>query len=165
MPLTPYHLGPAAVVCIIWYPVLHIPTFLIACILPDLEPFLILVWNLNFPLHAFFHTLAGGSLEALIFGSVMIQTYPRVMYRMPEMIQNQPWSQKSILLASFIGVYLHILLDAPLYADIMPLYPLSWNPLLDCHLCSGWFMYILCILMGGIAGLILIYRVYVVKPR
>ena len=36
---------------------------------------------------------------------------------------------RSVLLASILGVYAHILLDAVMYYDVKPLYPLDFNPL------------------------------------
>ena len=41
---------------------------------------------------------------------------------------EQRLSQKKIWLASFLGVYLHILLDSFLYADVKPFFPLAANP-------------------------------------
>lgn len=41
---------------------------------------------------------------------------------------RQELTTKSIWFASFLGIYLHIVLDSFLYTDILPLYPFSYNP-------------------------------------
>lgn len=38
-------------------------------------------------------------------------------------------SLKSFLVAGFSGTLFHVLLDSPLYGDILPFYPSSSNPL------------------------------------
>jgi membrane-bound metal-dependent hydrolase YbcI (DUF457 family) len=64
---------------------------------------------------------------------------------------KQKSSFKSIHSASLFGIYLHILLDSPLYQDIKPFYPFSFNPLLSHDMFIGYEIYGLCILsfIGG----------------
>jgi membrane-bound metal-dependent hydrolase YbcI (DUF457 family) len=58
----------------------------------------------------------------------------------------QKTSFKRILLASLFGIYLHILLDSPLYPDIRPFYPWELNPLLEHGMFVGFDMYTFCVL-------------------
>jgi len=60
-------------------------------------------------------------------------------------------SFKSIVLASVFGIYLHILLDSPLYSDIRPFYPIEANPLLGHGVFVGFEIYTFCVLslLGG----------------
>jgi hypothetical protein len=65
MPFTPYHLGPALFLGLLFLRFIDFPTFLIASVIMDVEPFLVLFFNLNYPLHGFFHSLLGGTLVAI----------------------------------------------------------------------------------------------------
>jgi membrane-bound metal-dependent hydrolase YbcI (DUF457 family) len=57
---------------------------------------------------------------------------------------NQKPTVKSILAGSLIGIYSHILLDAPLYTDIQPFYPITQNPLLSNDPNTSNVIYTLC---------------------
>jgi membrane-bound metal-dependent hydrolase YbcI (DUF457 family) len=129
MPFTPFHLGPALFFGLVLFMIFDLPTFLIASVIPDIEPFYVMYFHVSgYPLHGFFHSYLGSSILALLVAFVV---YPlrgllsRVMvaFRIP---QNS--SFKKILLASFIGVYFHVFLDSFLYPEMMPLYPLQGNP-------------------------------------
>ena len=65
MPLTPFHLGPALFLGLIFFRFVNLPSFLAANVVVDLEPFFVLLFGLDYPLHGFFHSFLGGSLAAL----------------------------------------------------------------------------------------------------
>jgi len=64
---------------------------------------------------------------------------------------EQKLSFKSVLSAALFSVYLHILLDSPLYSDIRPFYPFDFNPFLSNSMFIGFEVYTLCALLfiGG----------------
>lgn len=136
MPFTPFHLGPGlagfALRGIIYFPV-----FLAASVIMDLEPFFVILFGLDYPLHGFFHTFVGGALVALVLAGAAILV-----------LRNVP--PKMILLGALLGVWLHILLDAPLYAGIRPFWPMEANPLYG--IVSQIAVYALCGVVG-IAGI------------
>jgi len=71
MPFTPFHLGPALG---FWLPLrkyLHVPTFLVANILVDVEPFLVLSLGLDYPLHGYLHTFIVAFILGLALGYAM----------------------------------------------------------------------------------------------
>ncbi len=78
MPLTPFHLGPALFFGLLLFPVINLPTFLIANIIVDIEPFSVLYLGLEYPLHGFFHSFLGGSIIAIILSILMIKVDKRV---------------------------------------------------------------------------------------
>ncbi len=128
MPFTPFHFGPALLFGLLFFKRLHFPTFLIANVVVDLEPLLILLFGLGLPFHGFFHSFLGAAILALVLGTVML-TSDKVTRKITaplELVQRA--SAKSVFLASFAGVGMHILLDSVLYADIKPFFPLSANP-------------------------------------
>jgi membrane-bound metal-dependent hydrolase YbcI (DUF457 family) len=71
---------------------------------------------------------------------------------------DQKVTWKSIIAASLLGVYVHILLDTPLYPDIRPFYPLDLNPYFFSDMSIAISIYMFCI-FSFLAGSI----VYVVK--
>jgi membrane-bound metal-dependent hydrolase YbcI (DUF457 family) len=144
MPFTPFHLGPALVIGIICIYYLDFPTLLVASVILDIEPFLVLFLDLNYPLHGFFHSFLGGTVIILPLSYIMfkIRTFLNPITDYFKIEQSS--SFLNILTASFIGIYLHILLDAPLYSDIQPLFPLNFNPFLITSESVGTITYLFC---------------------
>ena len=71
MPFTPYHPGPGLFVGLLFLGFIDFPTFLVASVIVDVEPLLVLAFNLNYPLHGFFHSFLGGTLVAVPFALAM----------------------------------------------------------------------------------------------
>jgi membrane-bound metal-dependent hydrolase YbcI (DUF457 family) len=161
MPFTPYHLGPALFLGLLFISFIDFPTFLISSVIVDVEPFLVLFLNLNYPLHGFFHSLLGGTLVAIPLALIMLKIRdilsPLMSYFKPE----QKVSFKSILLASLLGIYIHILLDSRIYTDIQPFYPSPYNPLLTTGILAGLDSYVICIWSFFGAVIIYIIRLFV----
>ena len=146
MPFTPFHLGPALFFGLLLTRYLHFRTFLIANLIVDIEPFLVLLLGLNYPLHGFFHSFVGGSLMA-IFLTISMRKLDR-----------ERSSSKCIWSASLSGIYLHILFDSPLYTDIRPFYPYDYNPFYNNGVIAGFDIYLLCVLLFVAGVLIYWYR-------
>ena len=72
MPFTPYHFGPASFLGLLFFSFIDFPTFIIASIIVDIEPFLVIALNLNYALHGFFHSLLGGTLMAIPLALMML---------------------------------------------------------------------------------------------
>jgi membrane-bound metal-dependent hydrolase YbcI (DUF457 family) len=128
MPFTPFHLGPALLLGLLLLRFIDFPTFLIANVIVDVEPLLVLVFGLDYPLHGFFHSFLGGAIVALVLTLVINRIRETVSPLLAFFRLEQRSSLRSILLAALSGVYLHILLDARMYGDIRPLYPLEADP-------------------------------------
>ncbi|WP_048159778.1 hypothetical protein [Thermococcus barophilus] len=122
MPFTPFHFGPALLFAAL-FGYLDFLTFMIANVIVDFEPFLVLILGLDlrygYPLHGFFHTFIGGSLVALALAEVIAKFYKHL---------GKEISVKKLKITALSGVWLHIVLDSFLYTDIKPFFPLSWNP-------------------------------------
>jgi hypothetical protein len=131
MPFTPFHLGPALVISIILIYYLDLPTLLISSVILDIEPFIVLLLDLNYPLHGFFHSFLGGTIVILPLSFIMLKIRPMLNSITDFFKLKQNTYFMNILAASILGVYSHILLDAPLYTDIQPFFPLKINPFLD----------------------------------
>ncbi|MFH1447514.1 MAG: hypothetical protein ABIG39_01510 [Candidatus Micrarchaeota archaeon] len=158
MPLTPYHLGPALFFGLLFFSFIHLPTFLIANVIIDLEPFLVLLFGLDYPLHGFFHLFFGGSIVAIILSMLMVRFDKHTRRIMSFFRLEQRYSEKSIWLASFSGIYLHIMLDSPLYVDIKPIFPFMSNPFYGMF--SAFEIYNFCLLSFLFGICIYIYKLW-----
>ena len=145
MPFTPYHLGPALFVGLLLLNFIDLPTFLIASVILDVEPFLVLALNLNYPLHGFFHSFLGGTLVAVPLALVMYRVRDKFSPLLSFFKLEQKVSFKRILAAALSGVYLHILLDLLGYTDIQPFYPSNYNPFLNTEISAKLNAYTICI--------------------
>jgi len=132
MPLTPLHLGPALAFGLPLRKWLHLPTLLLASIAIDVEPLIVLVLKLNYPLHGYLHTFLFAIPYGVAVSYVMmcIERFLNPLYTALLLEErSRPLTKESFLLAGSIGVLSHVLLDSPLYEDIRPFYPLDINPL------------------------------------
>ena len=153
MPLTPFHLGPALFFGLMFFRYLNLPAFLVANVIVDIEPFIVLLFRLDYPLHGFFHSFLGGSLAAFVLYLTMVRIYPHVRKAMDTFGLGQDMSHRKIMLSCLFGVYLHIILDSVLYTDIMPFFPSSVNPFLSLGI-GGSLMYLFCV-VGFVFGIVL----------
>lgn len=159
MPFTPFHLGPALFFGLLLFRRIHFPTSVVASVIIDLEPFLVLVLGLDYPLHGFFHSFLGGGLAAALLALAMVRLEGVVQRFVKPLGLDQNLRSSGFWIASFTGVYLHILLDSPLYTDIRPFYPFDVNPFIGVPLGSGLIIgssevYTFCIL-SFLAGAVL----------
>lgn len=128
MPLTPYHLGPSSWIGLGFFRVLDLPTLLVASVIVDVESFVLLV--MGYPLHGFLHSFPGGLV--LVFLTVIAMYLLRGWSRRVMVVFKlaQESSFRKILWTSFLGVYLHVLLDSFTHTKMIPFYPIEGNPLL-----------------------------------
>jgi len=153
MPFTPFHLGPGFGLGLPLRKYLHAPTFILANVIIDVEPFLVLVFDLNYPLHGYLHTFLLAIPTGLAFGYVMylLERFLRRLYKI-FLLEANNLNLRSFLAAGALGTGLHLLMDAPLYEDIKPFYPIMTNPFykpsraLALHIYTN--IYTICILMG-----------------
>ena len=128
MPFTPFHLGPGLLIGLLLFSYLHLPTFLLASMLPDLEPLHAITACSGCEHHGFWHSFAGASVQAIVLSMGMI-LLRKPVERLSELFrvkQNASW--KNVLPAAFIGAFLHVLLDSTLYTDMEPFWPSRANP-------------------------------------
>jgi membrane-bound metal-dependent hydrolase YbcI (DUF457 family) len=131
MPLTPFHIGPALLIGLLLLKWLDLPTFLIANVIVDIEPVMVIAFGLKCPLHGFFHSFIGGTIAAFLLTIFMRTVRPCLSSLLSRFKIDQSFSLKSILSASLLGVYIHIILDSRMHHDIRPFYPFDFNPFLD----------------------------------
>ncbi len=129
IPFTPFHFGPAILLGVLFH--LDMKTLLIASVILDLEPLFVLIFGLDFPLHGFFHSFMGASIVSLL----LVFTIAFI---------HRSSNKKDLFFASFLCAYIHVLLDSPLYTDMKPFFPFTFNPFES--ILGGFEVYSLCIL-------------------
>jgi hypothetical protein len=154
LPFTPFHLGPALGFGLPLRKYVHVPTFLLANVVVDVEPFLVIIFGLKYPLHGYLHTFLLASFLGLALGFVMflLEKFLHTLFKIFLLEGDQMLSLRSFLAPGVLGTLFHVLLDAPLYSDIQPFYPLTINPLYNPSLTSG--VYSFCVWIG-ILGIVL----------
>jgi len=165
MPFTPFHLGPGLLFGLLFLSFIDFPTFLVANVIVDVEPFLVLALNLDYPLHGFFHSFFGGTLVAVPLALVMYKIRNSLSPLMSFFRLEQKVSFKRILAAALSGVYIHILLDSRGYTDIQPFYPSTINPFLTTGMLAGLDSYIFCIWSFVGAAIVYIIRFVLVQRK
>ena len=167
MPFTPFHLGPALCLGIPMRKYIHAPTFILANVILDIEPLVVLFLGLHYPLHGYLHTFIAAIGVGAAFGLVMF-LLERPMHPLYKRLLLEPQAtlkKSQFIIAGVLGTILHVLFDAPLYWDIKPFYPLTANPLYGTV--SSHEIYLLSVYMGALG--IIFYSLLIVwaykRPR
>ncbi|MBS7647731.1 MAG: hydrolase [Candidatus Bathyarchaeia archaeon] len=128
---------------------IHAPTFILANVIVDLEPFLAFFFRLRYPLHGHMHTFILALPMSMAFGGTMyfLEKFPQPLYKVL-LLENTAICLKSFVAAGILGWMLHVFFDAPLYSDIKPFYPMTANPLYNPDLTL--VVYNLCIWLGAL---------------
>ena len=162
MPFTPFHLGAALGLGLPLSTRIHVPTFLVANVIVDVEPFLVLVFGLRYPLHGYLHSFLLAFFVGLGLGYTMCRLESRFhsFFMAFRLAPADRVPLRSYLVAGVTGMSIHVLLDSPLYRDIHPFFPWTINPLYNPTL-SG-VIYGFCGIMGLVGSvyylIALIYR-------
>ncbi len=109
MPITPFHLGPALLLGILFG--LNIPAVLVGSVILDLEALYLLLGGAGY-LHGFFHSYIGASIVSVALGFAFGKYFPNIF---PGLLA---------------GAYSHVFLDSFLYPDVRPFWPMAANPFL-----------------------------------
>lgn len=130
MPYTPFHFGPGLFLGVVLFPYIDFSTVMVASVILDIEPVTILILQLPFQFHGFFHTYLGATIVACIL-SAAIYPFRRYLNKIVSLFGlHQDSSFRHIFPASIIGTYSHVMLDSFLYGEMNPFYPIIGNPFL-----------------------------------
>lgn len=128
MPFTPFHFGPNLWIGILLLKFINIGAFLLSNIIIDLEPLIVLIFKLEYPLHGYMHSYLIVTLLAL--PSTIL--YHRLLFIFNKILKPfkfaQESSKKTIFFSFLIGFYFHIFLDSIIYKDITPFWPFKFKP-------------------------------------
>ena len=167
MPFTFYHLGPALAFGLPLRKYLHLPTFIVANVILDIEPLLVMMFGFNYPLHGYLHTALSAVGVGLLLGLVMFRLEGLMKdFYFKLQLENSSLRLKSFLVAGIFGAALHVLFDSLLYSEMNPLFPLLGNSLRSLNISSS-SVYSSCVWLGvlGIAFYCVILVYSFVKKR
>jgi hypothetical protein len=128
MPFTPFHFSPSACIALSNKKKLNILIFIFANVIIDIEPLLVIIFKLNYPLHGYAHTFLGASLIGLVYGIITYKN--KIIFEKILRFLKLPYNYtlKQYILSGISGTIFHIIFDMFLYKDIQPFYPLKANP-------------------------------------
>ena len=160
MPFTPFHLGPALIIGLPLRKRIHAPTFIIANVIVDIEPFLVLTYNLNYPLHGYLHTIVGAIILGLTLSCIMYVLRGSLdkLFKLLKLVEKGV-NLKGFVTAGVGGTLIHVLLDSPIYSDIRPFYPLDVNPLYNPSLTPEIYLFCTITIMIGLV----LYLIILIK--
>ncbi len=128
MPFTPFHFGAHACVALPFNMSLNIIVFLLANVIIDIEPLLVIIFNFDYPLHGYAHTFLGAAILGAIWGLLTFK-FKKPLEKLLQILRLQSgYNLKQYIVSGVLGAVLHVLFDAPLYSDIKPFYPFANNP-------------------------------------
>ena len=123
MPVTPYHFGPSSFVALIFRKWIDPPVFVLANVVVDVEVLIIAVFDLGWPVHRYAHTLLLGALVGLLWGVAawpLRHLFGPVMRTLRIPYRTTRWK---MVLSGVLGVWLHVLVDAPYHMDVRIFWP------------------------------------------
>ena len=129
MPFTPFHLGPAILLGILLVKYVDFPTFVAANLLVDWRATLVFFGIIDGPLHSWPSTYPGSLLTAAFLAVSMIYIRPLLDNQLREAGIVQAFDRKSIFIAAFLGVIIHVTLDAFHHPMIDPFLIEGFKPL------------------------------------
>jgi membrane-bound metal-dependent hydrolase YbcI (DUF457 family) len=129
MPFTPYHLGPSGCVALALRKYIDVPVFVLANVVIDLEPGIVLFFRLDYPHHGYCHTFVFGTVIGLMWGLVGYAARNPLRWLMKLFGLSYQTSLGKALLSGLLGIWFHILIDSFCWGDIRPFWPSNANPL------------------------------------
>jgi hypothetical protein len=156
MPATPDHFQSHSAVALAFNRFIDWPTFLLANVFIDSQPFLVLTGIMGGPLHGLTHNYLFGAFNGAMAG---ICSYPFLpIYTRIFNAVRFPYATnlRKMVLYGILGAWLHIQTDSPIYSDIKPFYPSIANPIYG--LLNYQQMSQICLLFFPVA-LLLYYRI------
>jgi membrane-bound metal-dependent hydrolase YbcI (DUF457 family) len=163
MPFTPFHFGPGLLLGILLFPFIDFGTLIIASVILDIEPLVVIVFGLPLPLHGFFHTYLGATIASIVLAACIYPVRNQLNSIVSLLILRQHSTLRHILLAGLIGTYFHVFLDSFLYTEMNPFWPLLGNPFLG--IIGSSLVYSFCTFAGLVGFLLYVIRVFHFQPR
>jgi len=163
MPVTPFHWGPSSWIGLALFKIFDFATLMVASVVVDIEPFSVLFFNLNYPLHGFFHSFLGGSILAVLTAVILYLLRDKIKKIMAIFKLAQDSSFKKILGTSFFAVYFHLILDSFINEDVKLFYPFKNTPFYG--LFSLPQIYIFCGISFLVGILFYLIRLTKIRPK
>ena len=162
MPFTPFHFGPSALVSLPLQKYIDVPVFVLANVVIDFEPLVVIVFDLKYQGHEYFHNFLIGSLVGILWGTAAY--FGRGILKKIMRMLRLPYtaSFRKMLISGVLGVWFHVIVDSIGYRDVKPFYPLDFNPMLGIMTRST--VYLFCML-SFIPAIMMVYVIRVLSLK
>lgn len=152
MPITPFHLGPGALLHAAAPRHVSFLAFAAANVLIDLES-LVNLHAGSEPVHGFLHSYVGASLVMVVTLALFLAA-KRAARFLPNLFDWQALTPRQVFIGAAVGAYSHVLLDSVMHRDMAPFAPFTpGNGLL--HFVSFEALHGFCV-GAGIVGILII---------
>jgi membrane-bound metal-dependent hydrolase YbcI (DUF457 family) len=125
MPFPLYHFGPSGFLGLAFRKWLDVPVFILANVAVDIE----VLFNHNWPIHRYFHTLLIGAAVGVIWGTAaypLRHFFEKIMRML--LIPYRTGFLKMVI-SGILGVWLHVVIDAIYHPDVRIFWPDKARPL------------------------------------
>nr|BDD44356.1 hypothetical protein 8 [bacterium] len=129
MPFTPFHFGPNLWIGILFINFINVGAFFLSNIIIDIEPLIVMLFNLDYPLHGYMHCYLAVTIVAFPCAYIYKKCLKPINIILKIFKFAQESSFKSIYFSFLSGFYFHIFLDSILYKDITPFFPFQFKPM------------------------------------
>lgn len=167
IPFTPFHLGPGGFFGLLLLKWVDFPTLIIASVILDIEPIMVIVFNFSYPLHGVFHSFFGAFLAALLL--IFVMKFLRGYFSpiMEVFKVEQEIKLRSISIGAFLGTFSHVFLDALIYGEMNPFFPLAGNPFLIESSFTSLYVSIFCeyCFIGAVLTYFIILTIQLIKNK
>jgi len=160
VPFTPFHFGITLLLFAV-LPFLDPLSLFVGAVIPDIEGItIVFIFPYSgLPLHGPFHSFLGAIVLGVITGgtSYLFLKHSGLRNILDETLSMSFTLKKSIA-SALLGTFSHIILDAPLYRDMSPFWPLTGNLFLN--VVSPFTPYLICVIsfITGLAILLIRFR-------
>lgn len=131
MPFTPYHFGPSGCITLPLRKYIDVPVFVLVNVVIDLEPGIVLAFDLNYPLHGYCHTFLFGTVIGLVWALAAYLARNSLKRLMKFVGLPYQTSIGKMIVSGLLGIWFHILIDSFSWTDIRPFWPSNANPLIN----------------------------------
>jgi membrane-bound metal-dependent hydrolase YbcI (DUF457 family) len=142
MPFTPFHFGPSGFVGLAFRKWIGLPVFVLANVVIDLEPGIVLLFGLDYPAHGLCHTFLVGAGVGVVWAFAAFWSRGLIGRLMRLFGLGYETNLRKVLVSAVLGVWFHVLLDSFCWPDVQPFWPLHANPFLS--LATIKTVYLLC---------------------
>jgi len=141
---------------------IDVPVFILANVVIDFEPLVVMVFNLNYPAHEHFHNFLFGALVGILWG--VVAYFGRGFLKKIMRMMKLPYtaSFRKMLISAVLGVWFHVIIDSIGHSDVKPFYPSEFNPLLGIMTDST--IYLICML-AFIPAILMVYVIRVFSRK
>jgi membrane-bound metal-dependent hydrolase YbcI (DUF457 family) len=129
MPFTPYHFGPSGLIGLPLNKYIDIPVFILANVIVDIEPLLVMVFYLDFPVHGICHTFFAGIVLGTLWALIAFPLRRFWSWGMHLFKLEYTTSLTKMIISGVLGIWFHVVIDGIIYKEMNPFWPIKGNPI------------------------------------